>query len=251
MSGLRSIGLDQRLKTRNDAVTVREVVGEDRASALALGMRDLYMECVSRILKDDSVRFHVIMMPSMTGDHYTYCMNDEEDMCHHVAELLNVDINHNDCVVVLGRDFLGNEISEDDMLQTVITDLALHLARISPVTERETGWYGKYIGWAAVASVVSAAHPIIRALGATSYLNDCIKNAANKSILAHQTRASEFAADLNRCAFEAIERVCDLAHEECGGYISLPTTAAEISEVATAYYHEAVNSMAMVPRVIS
>ncbi len=250
MSGLRSIGPD--VKTRSNAVTVREVVGEDRAEALALGMRDLYKECVDLILKDDSVKFHVMMMPTMTGHHYTYCMADEVEMCQHVADLQGVDINENDCVVILGQDFLTNEISEDEMMETVISDIAMHLSRISPVTERETGWYGKYIGWSAVASVIVSSHPIIRALGDCGEFNDRIKNAGNSSILGdHRSKDSDCFESQNRCAFEAIERICDLSLEENGGYITLPTTAQEISDVAIGYYHEAVNNMAMAPRVIS
>lgn len=250
MSGLRSFGVD--VKTRSSAVTVREVVGADKAEALALGMRDLYNECVNMILRDENVRFHVMMMPSMTGHHFTYCMADEVDMCQHVADLEQVDIHDNDCVVVLGQDFLTHEISEDEMMETVISDIAFHLSRIYPVTERETGWYGKYIGWSAIASVVASSHPMIRALGDCGDFNDRIKNAGNASILSDQrSKADDCFEDQNSCAFEAIERICDLSLEECGGYITLPTTAEEIANVAINYYHEAVNNMAMAPRVIS
>jgi hypothetical protein len=250
MSGLRSIGIDA--KTRSNAATVREVVIGNQAKALALGMRDLYKECVNIILKDDNVRFHVMMMPSMTGQHYTYCMADEVEMCQHVADLENIDINENDCVVILGHDFLTNEISEDEMMETVISDIAFHLSRIYPVTERETGWYGKYIGWSAIASVVVSSHPMIRAFGDCSEFNDRIKNAGNSSIVSDQrSKASDCFENQNRCAFEAIERICDLSLEEFGGYITLPTTAKEIANVAVGYYHEAVNNMSMAPRVIS
>jgi hypothetical protein len=215
-------------------------------------MRDLYKECVSRILQDQSVRFHVIMMPGMTGHHFTFCMADEDEMCQDIADLQNVDINENDCVVILGHDILSNEASEDEMMETVIGDIAFHLSRISPVTERETGWYGKYIGWSAIASVIVSSHPIIRAFGDVAEFNERIKNAGNDSIVNDQrSKASDCFQDQNRAAFEAIERICDLSLEESGGYITLPTTAKEMTAVATGYYHEAVNSMAKSIRVIS
>lgn len=250
MSGLRSIGR-LAVRTRSNAVTVREVVDQNSATPLALGMAALYQECVAQILKDESVRFHVLMMPTMTGDHYIYSMRDEEDMCQHVANLMNVNIYDNDCVVILGQDFLENEISEDEMMKVAIGDVALHLGRISPICP-ETGWYGQNIGWGAIGSVIVCSHPMVRALSDTNLLNERIKNGAINSIIAdHRSKAAEGYREQNRCAFEAIERICDRSQEECGGYISLPATAAEIVEIATGYYHEAINSMAMAPRVIS
>lgn len=233
--------------TKINVRTVKGVVSDQNAKIQAVAMRDLYKECVSQLINQGSMKFHVLMMPSMMGNHFTYAMRDEDGFDQAIADLLNVQVLRSDCVVILGHDILTSDLSEDQMMEIVIADVALHIDRLSPVADKSTGWVGSYIGWSTVAAVLAAAHPVLRMLEPEIFLNDRIKNAGIISIIQDQ-RTPKSDSQKHRAAFQAIEEICTMVDDEKGGFITLPATGAEISSAAIAFFHEVVNRMENPPR---
>lgn len=248
--------------TQCNAATVREVVGEDQTTQTALAMQALYKECVAQLIDDPAMTFHVVMMPAMTGHHYTYMLRDEPEFAFDCARLLNTDIHKNDCFVILGHDILSQEISEDAMMRIVLSDIALHLRRLFPITDEATGWRGDNIGWAAIASVIAAAHPIIRTFQGQVFgqdehdipaitFHEEIANRALRAVKEDYRSNPELEWDNHRRTRELIERVCDIAVENNGGYLSLPASVSEIHAVACEHFHEARNNMGFALHIVA
>lgn len=248
--------------TQCNATTVREVVQGDKSSKIAVAMQALYKECVAQIIKDDNITFHVIMMPGMTGHHYTYALRDELELAQDCANLLDVDIHADDCLVILGHDILNNDISEDAMMRIVLSDIALHMRRLYPVTDQQCGWYAPSVSWAAIASVIAAAHPIIRTFPGMMYGQDAdempvltfseeIASRASQAIRDdHRSKTPHLDIGQRRPIEDIISHVCDISVSTNGGYITLPTTVAAIHAVACEHYYEAINSMGYTPRAL-
>lgn len=247
-------------QTQCNAATVREVVQGEKSSRTAIAMQTLYKECIAQIINDDNVTFHVIMMPGMTGHHFTYALRDELELAQDCANLLDVDIHADDCLVILGHDILTNDISEDAMMRIVLSDIALHMRRLFPVTDQECGSYGPSVSWAAIASVIAAAHPIIRTFPGLMVgqnadevpvitFSEEIANCATRAIRDnHRSKTPHLDVGNRRPIEEVIAHVCDISASTRGGYLTLPATVAEIHTVACEHYHEAVNCMGYTPR---
>ncbi len=237
--------------TRCNSSTVQGLVANGQASALALGMASLYKECLSQIVKDENIAFHVLMMPTMTGHHYTYALQDEEDLAQDIANLHNVVIRPNDCLVILGHDILNQDISEDEMLRIVLSDVAFHIRRLKQITHDKHSCHGKIISWAAITSVLVAAHPIMRTFTGIDDSGPSIEVLTFKEeIRRRAVKALEIDRKYNaltpesmceKIAAKIIGRVCAVSEKTKGGYISLPASIDQIQEVASELVFDAVN----------
>lgn len=247
-----------RSNQRNSA-KVQEVVQADESTKIAASMQSLYKECIAQIIKDDNITFHVMMMPGMIGQHFTYALRDELELAQDCANILDVDIHANDCLVILTHDILSNDISEDSMMRIVLSDIALHMRRLYPVTDKECDWCGPSVSWAAIASVIAAAHPIIRTFPgimpgqdtddmSVITFNEEIANRACQAIRDdHWSKTPHLDIDQRRPIEDVIAHICDISANNRGGYLTLPATAAEIHSVACEHYYEAINDMGYTP----
>lgn len=234
-----------------DARSVTEVVPDQKSSRIAVAMQALYKECVAQIIKDDHISFHVIMMPGMTGHHFTYAVKEELELAQDCANLLDVDIYENDCLVILGHDILTHDISEDAMMRIVLSDIALHMRRLFPVVGKECGHYGASLGWAAIASVIAAAHPIVRTfngvgdddLEVIGICEELARRASQAIREGYHSKGPKLDISARRAIDDVISYVCDLSFETNGGYLQLPATMAEIHSIAREHYYEAANEL--------
>jgi hypothetical protein len=207
-------------------------------------MGDLYSECIRQIINDDEVLFHVVMMPEMTGSHFVFSANEEEDLADGIEAILGVEIGPDDCIVLLGQQILLEERNEDEMMEIVLADVALHLDRLWPVTDETVGWMGRYIGAAAIASVIACSHDVLKMMSPADALVSRIKDMATKALLNDMrvlTPRLEMAQ--NRPSFEAIELVCDSAFDTQGCYLTLPNTARTLRNSAKCMFLEVVDGM--------
>lgn len=213
---------------------------------LALQMGDLYSECVRQVISDDEIRFHVVLMPDMTGSHFLFAAGapEEEDLANDVEMILGIDIGPDDCIVLLGRQMLQIERNEDEMMEIVLGDIALHIDRVWPVADRSSGWMGSYIGYAAISSIIASAHNVLKMLAPSDALISRIKDRAEEGLKGDKRiRCAYRELAQNRPAFEAIEMVCDTAHETQGCYMTLPNTARNLRNTAKTLFIETVDSM--------
>lgn len=212
---------------------------------LARQMVDLYSDCIRQVINDDEVMYHLVPMPEMTGSHYVFTIADGEDeLANDVERLLGVEIGPDDCVVLLGQMMLGVERNEDEMMQIVLADIAVHLDRLWPVADETAGWMGAYIGYAAIASIIASAHDVLKMLAPQGIVVEEVKITSEKAILSDKRiRDAKLEIPQNRCAFEAIYLVCDKALESQGCFLTLPNTSRNLRNAAKALFIETVDGM--------
>ena len=225
---------------------VPAIVPEHEVDGLAYQMAALYKECLAQVIGDDEVRFHVALMPEMTGSHYVFSANsrEEEDLADAIEAILGVEVGADDCIILLGREMLSRDRDEDQMMEIVLSDIAVHIDRVWPVADTTAGWVGSYIGSAAIASIIASAHDVLRLLSPPEALVNRIKDMMTDGLL-NDRRIRNALVELaqNRPAFEAIENVCDMALSTSGGHISLPTTARNLRNTAKKLYLEVVDEL--------
>jgi hypothetical protein len=220
---------------------------------LARQMGDLYKECIRQVISDDEVRFHVVLMPEMTGSHYVFSANvaEEEDLANAVENILGVDVGPDDCIVLLGREMLRKDRNEDEMMEVVLADIALHIDRLWPVADETCGWMGSYIGVATLASIIACSHDVLKMLSPPEALVTRIKDMASNAIRNDKRlRTPKLEIPQNRAAFDAIEMVCDHAFETQGVYLTLPNTARTLRNAAKGVFIETVDGMPQPLRTI-
>ncbi|NTF17460.1 hypothetical protein G6L37_03435 [Agrobacterium rubi] len=219
---------------------------------LALQMVDLYSDCVRQVINDDEVRYHLVAMPEMAGSHYVFSVcAGEEDLADDVERLLGVEIGPDDCIVLLGREMLGKERNEDEMMKIVLADMALHLDRLWPVADETSGWIGSYIGYAAIASIIGSAHDVLKMLAPHGAVVEEIKTTSEEALMADKRfRDPKMEIPQNRLAFEAIDLVCDKALETQGCYITLPNTSRNLRNAAKSLFIETVDGMSQPLRTV-
>lgn len=241
----------------NDTVEVFNVFhvpvikSREEVSLLARQMGDLYRECVGQVLRGEEVRFHIVKMPDMTGLHYVYGARNEEDegFIGDIEKILGVEVKENDCVVLLGREMLSVERNEDEMMEIVLMDIAVHLDRLWPVADVTTGWIGHYIGRAAIAAIIASAHDVLKMLTPEDALVSRIKDMAGDGLLNdNRIKSPQQETKQNRPAFDAIDLVCEQARETQGCYLTLPVTARQISNTAKSLFLDVVGGMKVQPR---
>lgn len=220
-----------------------------KVGLLARQMGDLYSECIRQVISDDEVKFHVVMMPEMSGSHFVFSANvpEEEDFADGIEAILGIDIGPDDCIVLLGQQMLQTERNEDEMMEIVLADVALHLDRLWPVTDATAGWMGRYIGVASIASIIACSHDVLKMMSPADAIVTRIKDMATKAIL-NDVRVLRFHAPhlemaQNRQTFEAIELVCDNAFDTQGCYLTLPVTARTLRNTAKSMFLEVVDGM--------
>lgn len=219
---------------------------------LARQMVDLYGDCIRQVINDDEVIFHLVPMPDMKGSHYVFSVSDGEDhLADDVEGILGVDVGPDDCIVLLGQMILGVERNEDEMMQIVLADVAVHLDRLWPVADETAGWMGAYIGFAAIASIIASAHDVLKMLAPQGLVVEQIKLTSEKAILADKRlRDPKLEIPQNRPAFEAVYLVCDKANETQGCFITLPNTARNLRNAAKALFIETVDGMSQPLRTV-
>jgi hypothetical protein len=220
---------------------------------LARQMGDLYEECIRQVISDDEVRFHVVRMPEMTGSHFVFSANapEEEDLANAVENIFGVEVGPDDCIILLGRELLLQDRNEDEMMEIVLADIALHLDRLWPVADSTCGWMGSYIGVAALASIIACSHDVLKMLSPPDALVNRIKDLASDAIRHDKRlRTPKLEIAQNRSAFDAIEMVCDHAYETQGAYLTLPNTARTLRNAAKSVFIEIVDGMAQPLRTL-
>lgn len=219
---------------------------------LALQMVDLYSDCVRQVISDDEVIFHLLPMPEMEGSHYIFTVADgEDDLADDVENVLGVNVGPDDCIVLLGKMLLGVERNEDEMMQIVLSDIAVHLDRLWPVADETVGWVGDYIGYAALASIIASAHDVLKMLSPPGIAVEEIKTTSENALLADKRiRDPRLEIPQNRPAFEAIEQICDRALETQGSYLTLPNTSRNLRSAAKALLIEVVDGMSQPLRTV-
>lgn len=196
----------------------------------------LYRECYDQIIRDPNIKLHILPMPQMDGLTTTYTIDQEIEFAQAIANLLEHSVGTDDMIVVAGKELLNGEFTEDEMLEVVLGDLALHLNKLYPVADRTSGKLGTHIGWAAVASVICSAHEILRMIEGDIKLLDRVKDASLQS-MRNEIRFTgknnvEMVCRQNSGHLKAVEQVCKKASATFGDYLSLPTTGASISVAA-------------------
>lgn len=241
-------------QTRCNTSTVRELVPIERATQTAQAMASLYKECLAQIVRDETISFHVLMMPSMTGHHYTYALQEDEFLAQDIANLNNVVIHPQDCLVVLGRDILFQEIGEDDMLRIVLSDVAVHIRRLKRLANDENSCHGKTISWTAICSAIACAHPIMKTFTGIDenadepevliFAEEIRRTAVRAIIKDRKYNALHPETMCDESAYFVIDKICSNASKTNGGYLSLPASIAAIQEVATELVFEAMSEYA-------
>lgn len=228
---------------------VPAILKSGEVGLLAQQMYDLYVDCLRQVIRDDHIQFHVAMMPALTGGRQIHTVRGEqdEDFATDVATVLGTEIADNDCIVLLDEEILSVARDEDQMLEKVLFDVAHHLERVFPVADKASGWPGQYIGAAAIAAVIASSHDVLKMLTPSEVLINRIKNEAQNA-MTNDIRVVDrvLAAITNRPADEAIERVCDLAMDTQGDYLTLPVTCSQIAQTAKRLFHEVVDTVELI-----
>ena len=219
---------------------------------LARQMVDLYSDCVRQVINDDEVIFHVVPMPEMMGSHYVFTVADgEEELANDIERILGVEVGPDDCITMLGQMMLGIERNEDEMMRIVLADIALHLNKLWPVADKTSGWMGSYIGYASIASIIASAHDVLKMLAPQGVVVEDIKDTSEKALFADKRfKDPKLEIPQNRPVLDAIELVCDKAHETQGCFITLPNTSRNLRNAAKALFIETIDGMTQPLRTV-
>lgn len=232
---------------------VSTYIADKEATPAQLGSRDLYIECCRQMVRADDFGIHVLMMRNMKGASMTLHVDGDSSLTEDVAALTGAKVAEGDMVVMLGEDLLNGDLSEDEMMEVALADIARHIDHCWPVADKSTGWLGSHLGWATVAAVIAGAHAVLRMFEPADAVMSRIKDAAGK-VIVDETRFrhsdARLAALQNRPALEAVENVCDQAFKTHGDYLSLPAKGAAIADAAKSIFMEAVDCMVTPPKTI-
>jgi len=228
---------------------VMGVVFDTANFPIALEMRDMYLECVSHLLQDDMFGFHVLMMPGMWGEHFVVAAGDDPDLDEAVERMTGTPVGPMDCIAVLGRDVLTKRRNEDEMTELVANDIAKHVNRLWPMAERSTGWVGSHLGRAAVAGMLTMAHPILRGAAYLADVTSRLKSNALGTMVTEEYRYTsvEGLRRENGPAVEAVDRICDRAAATNGEYLSLPVRVADLIDAGRSLLSTVLDDMEVRP----
>lgn len=215
----------------------------------AIEMRDLYLECVSHLLQDDMFRFHVLMMPGMWGEHFIVSAGEDPDLDAAVEHMTGNTVGPLDCIAVLGRDLLSTLRSEDEMTEVVAADVARHVNNLWPMADRSTGWVGPHLGRAAIAGMLTMAHPILRSEGYVTEVTSRIKYDAFGAMVSEDYRYTsvEGLRRENAPAIESVDRICERVAATNGEYLSLPVRVADLIDAGRSLLSTVLDDMEVRP----
>lgn len=259
-----SEGMRQKMNTPGKPLKAPAIAGHaiprqvsfvkaEEATPAQRAAMDLYLECCRQVVLEEDFGIHVLVMPGCPEPTTVYCPSEEEAIGRALERLTGREVADGDMVVVLGDPVLDGNLSEDQMLELALADMASHIDRLWPIADRSTGWLGRHIGWAAVAGVMAGAHAVLRLMESADAVMERIKDAAGKGIV---TEALHRIGEERQCqltarpALEAVENICDTAIETHGEYLNLPAAGRVIAEAAKTLFLDAVDSMVAAPRAL-
>lgn len=212
---------------------------------IAVEMRDLYLECVSHLIRDEAFRLHTLMMPGRWGEHFVEVGGNDPELDAAIERLTGSRVESMDCIIVLGRDILSVRRNEDEMTEIVAADLSIFVNMAWSIADRSTGWVGSHLGMTAVLGMLTMAHPILRAGG------DRIARLKDEVITAMAAKAGYTSAqDMSRengPAAEAVGLVCDRVTATNGEYLSLPVRLIDLVDAGRGLLSRIIDDMVARP----
>jgi len=217
--------------------------------SVAIEMRDLYLECVSHLVRDEAFRFHVLMMPNMKCDHFVVSAGDDPEMDEAVERMTGKAVGPMDCIAVLGDDVLGMLRTEDEMTEIVVADIAQHVNRLWPVADRSSGWVGPHLSLAAIRGMITMAHPILRSMSGQSEAAQGIMADTLKDMASHMYRYASVDSlrRENGPAVAAVDQICKRVAETNGEYLSLPVRITDIVDAGRTLLSSVLDEMDVRP----
>lgn len=220
---------------------VSGVVFDVDSFPIALEMRDLYVECAGHLLKDDSFRMHILMMPGRWGAHFVEAAGNDPELDAAVERMTAQKVGPTDCIVILGRDVLSTWRSEDEMTEIVAADIAAHVNALWPVADRSTGWVGPHLGQAALMGMLLKAHPVLRTY------RENIEHLKEQTIRAMAMEIGYPSVELlrreNKAAIDAVGLICDRVGFTNGEYLSLPVRVADLVDAGRCMISSIIDDM--------
>jgi len=212
---------------------------------LAFEMRNLYLECVSHLLCDDTFRVHVLLVPGMWTDHFVVPATEDPDLDQAVERFTGNSVGPLDMIVIMGKNLSTTARTEDEMTEIVVADISEHINRLWPIADRSSGWVGPHLGWACIAGMLTTAHPILKEHG---HGIDQIRAKTVSRVMSNRRYKSvQDFRDENGCSVVAINRICDRLVSTNGEYIAVPARVVDLVEAGRTMCCEIIDEMSVRP----
>lgn len=206
------------------------VIDPENASYPASAMRQLYLDCARQIVCKDDISFHVLLMEGVSS-HFIHSVGRDEAFGIDLSDYVGVEVFDDDCVAVVGPAMVERDWGEKEMLEVVISDAALHIARVKQLGYSPRFVGGREIAWAATASTLAAAHDAIHLDVRSGLLNREIAVAAMRGVMRRYSIQHGAENEMRR-EMEIVSAICSRALATRGAYLPLPARIDVIAETA-------------------